>query len=179
MEKRTRIRQEVISKEAIGKVLDVGYNQDPNPYLTNVDGYDLDISNKPENYVNLYNKIWQVPENEYDSIVLGEIIEHIIDLDAFMGFILSCLKPNGKLIITTPNPHYLGDILESWTMKITSDRGHIHSFSKHNLLNLLEHYDLKHIVFRHMYSQIPILGWITKLNLSHLFRQKYLTVCYK
>jgi hypothetical protein len=96
-----------------------------------------------------------------------------------MKFILKSLKNKGKIIITTPNPHYFGDILESWLNKRISDRGHLHSFSKHNLLNLLEHYNLKDIKFKHMYSSLPLINKPIKINLGHLLTQKYMTICWK
>lgn len=39
----------------------------------------------------------------FDCLFLGEVIEHVVDLDHFMAEIRRVLKPKGKLILTTPN----------------------------------------------------------------------------
>lgn len=41
--------------------------------------------------------------NFFDAIIAGEIIEHLIDTDGFLEEIKRVLKPNGCLILTTPN----------------------------------------------------------------------------
>jgi 2-polyprenyl-3-methyl-5-hydroxy-6-metoxy-1,4-benzoquinol methylase len=45
----------------------------------------------------------------YDGVVAGEVIEHVPydELDSFLGAIWNMLAPNGLLLLTTPNPHYL------------------------------------------------------------------------
>jgi len=43
------------------------------------------------------------PGVKFDGIILGEIIEHIIDTDAFLRDIKKRLKTGGYIIITTPN----------------------------------------------------------------------------
>lgn len=47
-------------------------------------------------------------DNFFDIIVAGEIIEHIYDTDFFLKEIKRLLKPEGKLIISTPNIASLG-----------------------------------------------------------------------
>ncbi len=46
--------------------------------------------------------------NTFDTIVAGEIIEHIFDTDSFLSEIKRVLKPNGSLILSTPNLASLG-----------------------------------------------------------------------
>lgn len=49
---------------------------------------------------------------KYDVIVAGDLIEHIEDL---RGFLISCkshLRPEGKLLISTPNPWYWRNIIK-------------------------------------------------------------------
>jgi len=48
------------------------------------------------------------PGVKFDGIVMGEIIEHIIDTDAFLQDIKKKLKTGGYIIITTPNLATLG-----------------------------------------------------------------------
>ncbi len=42
-------------------------------------------------------------EGRFDTIILTEVIEHIADPSGFCDVLLSLLKNNGRLIITTPN----------------------------------------------------------------------------
>jgi len=42
-------------------------------------------------------------KNEFDFVFCGEIIEHIMDIDFFISNLKKVLKPNGVLVITTPN----------------------------------------------------------------------------
>ena len=48
------------------------------------------------------------PDNSFDLIVAGEIIEHIYNTDFFVQEIHRLLKPKGRLLISTPNIASLG-----------------------------------------------------------------------
>ncbi|HXB91675.1 MAG TPA: methyltransferase domain-containing protein [Puia sp.] len=47
-----------------------------------------------------------VPDNFFDAVVAGEVIEHIHpnDADAVLKEINRTLRPGGKILLTTPNP---------------------------------------------------------------------------
>ena len=50
---------------------------------------------------------------QFDVIVAGDLIEHLADL---RGFLLSCqshLKPDGKILISTPNPWYWRNVVKA------------------------------------------------------------------
>ncbi len=80
----------------------------------------LDTSGRP------YNELeWQVdgghcplPDNSYDLIVAGEIVEHLFDTDGFARELYRILKPGGTLIISTPN-------LASWYNRLRLLRGKV------------------------------------------------------
>jgi SAM-dependent methyltransferase len=40
---------------------------------------------------------------EFDCIVAADVIEHIVDTDAFIEELRRVLRPNGSLVVTTPN----------------------------------------------------------------------------
>ncbi|MBN1761327.1 MAG: class I SAM-dependent methyltransferase [Chitinispirillaceae bacterium] len=44
-----------------------------------------------------------IPADQYDYVVLSEVIEHVFDTDFVLSEIHRVLKPSGILIITTPN----------------------------------------------------------------------------
>lgn len=57
-----------------------------------------------------------MPDNSYDVIIAGEIIEHIVDTDSFAEELHRILKVGGHLILSTPN-------LASWYNRIRLFRG--------------------------------------------------------
>jgi SAM-dependent methyltransferase len=95
------------------KVLDVGWASVPNSFLYNkiVIGLDLTSRDHPANYTKcLIGDVLCLPEpfgsNAFDALVAGEILEH---LEAPMDFLRRChsvLVPGGRLVLSTPNPHY-------------------------------------------------------------------------
>lgn len=45
----------------------------------------------------------------YDAVVAGEVVEHVpyASLDAFLAELLTLVRPGGRILLTTPNPHSL------------------------------------------------------------------------
>lgn len=50
----------------------------------------------------------------FDFIHLGDIIEHVDNPVALLRFAERHLRPDGKIIVSTPNPFYLGFVLRNW-----------------------------------------------------------------
>ena len=53
--------------------------------------------------VDLNNDKLPFDSNFFDLIFAGEIIEHLIDTDGFLRELHRCLRPQGHLLLTTPN----------------------------------------------------------------------------
>jgi len=93
-----------------GKVLDYGCGIgklaeicDPDSYL----GIDIDIKSLEiarEKYPSFRFEKKYLEEEQYDSIVLLALIEHIKDPNMFLKRIKFLLDPNGRVILTTPHP---------------------------------------------------------------------------
>jgi len=91
----------------------------------------------------------------FDIVIAGEIIEHIYDTDFFLSEIYRLLKPDGHLIISTPNIASLGrrllllfgknPIIELSPNKLDSS-GHIRYFTFKALGEILEKHNFK-IIF--------------------------------
>lgn len=108
---RARLRK--IASFAVGQtVLDIGYAQIPNPYLQGLHrvGYDLEAPQDPrvryeEEIRGDVADIEQVLKGRvFDTIICAELIEHLENPYAFLRGVSNLLKPNGRLIVTTPNP---------------------------------------------------------------------------
>lgn len=95
---------------ARGKVLDIGFADQPNPYLQGeVYGFDRQRVPVPTNYdtviVGDVNSLSRIDES-FDTIVAGELIEHLDDPVGFLSDCYHLLNPGGRLILSTPNPDY-------------------------------------------------------------------------
>lgn len=90
------------------------------------------------------------PKNTFDTVTAGEIIEHIYDTDFFLKEIKRILKPNGFLVLSTPNIATLGrrlmllfgfnPLIET---SLDHSAGHIRYFTKKSLSDLLEKHNFK------------------------------------
>ena len=49
----------------------------------------------------------------YDTIVMGDVIEHISDIASFLNFYRKYLSPEGRMVITTPNPFSFRQVLHT------------------------------------------------------------------
>jgi 2-polyprenyl-3-methyl-5-hydroxy-6-metoxy-1,4-benzoquinol methylase len=93
-------------------------------------------------------------KNTFDTITAGEIIEHIYDTDFFLEEIKRILKPNGFLILSTPNIATFGrrlmllfginPLIET---SLDQASGHIRYFTKKSLEDLLKKHSFKIIKF--------------------------------
>lgn len=43
-------------------------------------------------------------DREFDAVVAGELIEHLADLGGFLDSVRRHLRPEGRFVLTTPNP---------------------------------------------------------------------------
>ena len=106
-------RLRLIAASVVGdKVLDIGHAVMPNPYLRQFDcaGYDLvksdhsDTGYTEEIQGDVRDIRVKLNNREFDSIICGELIEHLEDPYQFLRDIRVLLKSEGRLILSTPNP---------------------------------------------------------------------------
>lgn len=103
-----------------GKVLDVGFSANPNPYLKNVAGIDIKLPKvKPDNYFdvkecNLNYQSIPYPNNEFSNVIAGDIIEHVENPSQFLREVNRVLKVDGRLIISTPQANDWWTTLHNW-----------------------------------------------------------------
>lgn len=87
--------------------------------------------------------------DKFDTIVAGEIIEHLSNPGKFLDCCKEHLKGNGKLIITTPNPWCLERFVRKLTNVFRINSEHKMWFDYTTLLQLCEfkNFELKYFNF--------------------------------
>lgn len=113
----TKKRMEAIKDHLVGDILDLGcgYSRVPN-WLEPTQRYvGVDIAPRAvewlqKNYPNhhFYQRNFENQEIdldiEFDTILMAAILEHLASPDLLFQQLKKCLKPNGKIVITTPTP---------------------------------------------------------------------------
>lgn len=118
-----------------GDVLDIGCGDGIIPLLAGRKGYHsigidivqqvinsakIELLNEPEEvrkrvgYFNMWAEDLSFKDNTFDTIILGEVLEHVMDLEITIKEARRVLKPNGKIIVTVPD----GDVNVSTHLRI-------------------------------------------------------------
>ncbi len=93
------------------RLLDIGFAQIPNPYLRGTEVVGFDLQARPVSAP--YTRTVQgnaaamkdlLPRGGFDTVLAGEIIEHVCDPYRFLEDCRSLIAPGGRLLISTPNP---------------------------------------------------------------------------
>ena len=92
-----------------GKILDFGCGSKPYRSLFRFSEYiGVDIENPGHSHANedidvfFDGKTLPFADSAFDSCFSSEVVEHIFDIDKTLGEIKRVLKPNGRILITTP-----------------------------------------------------------------------------
>ncbi|MAG37882.1 hypothetical protein CMI45_00645 [Candidatus Pacearchaeota archaeon] len=93
--------------------------------------YTLDTSGNVDFKVNLDSPEKSKPiKKRFDTIIAGEVIEHLESPIAFIRYCKSLLKKNGRIILTTPNAIGLQYFLkQDWCVHYKDYRGHTQTFT--------------------------------------------------
>ncbi len=136
-----------MAKFASGKILDIGFADQPNRYLKG-EVYGLDIhqpAKTPANYrgyvVHDACRLVEIQER-YDTILAGEIIEHLDHPQAFLSGCYAILNPGGSLVVSTPNPYYPPIALLEMLMirRYFYAPGHVNLYLPRFLVRMMERY---------------------------------------
>ena len=96
------------SSKLKGRLLDVGCGSKPYQELFAVDDYiGLDIDSEASRNRKIADyfydgKIFPFNENEFDSVLCNQVLEHVFNPDEFLSEIKRVLKPGGRLLLTVP-----------------------------------------------------------------------------
>lgn len=122
---------------------------------------------------NIYDLPYAELEGTFDVVISAEVIEHLLYPRELLKASKKCLKPKGRLILTTPYHGYWKSLAIALIGKMDShfnplwDGGHVKFFSVPTLTNLLEQEGFSHIQFEFA-GRIPYL-WKSMLCSSTIF----------
>lgn len=98
----------------------------------------------------------------FSVVTVWDVIEHAVDVGAFVGDIARCLRPSGVMVLETPAGEFVGRRVALWLDRVTAAarprfsrrfyyRQHLHYFSERSLGHLLGHHGFS--ILRH--ERIP------------------------
>src|SRR3990172_12552172 len=118
------------------------------------------------------------PDNFFNAVVAGEIIEHIFDTEFFLEEIKRILKPGGRIVISTPNVASLGrrllllfginPIIEISPNQADSS-GHIRYFTAGSLSQLLKKHSFRIVEYKSDCINFSKNGEIKSIIIAKLF----------
>lgn len=136
------------------KVIDIGCAHLPNPFLRAKEliGFDKEKTMLPSNYARfVQGDIHELPhpfsKNHFDAIHAGEILEHIEDSIAFLRKCLDILKPDGVIVLSTPNPNSFAERCLTLTLnrRYMYTKDHVCLFPQRWLIRMMEQAGFTHI----------------------------------
>ena len=101
----------------------------------------VDIEGKPDINHDLNRFPYPLKGNFADTVVAGEIIEHMNEPSKFLQECRRILKKSGKLLLTTPNAMGLHNIFAGWVYQKDfecSYKGHLYAWTVPEIQLLLE-----------------------------------------
>jgi len=130
-----------------------------------------EVSNFPEHKVikerfstiSIFNGLIEdYPDDKtFDFILLGDVFEHIEDIDSFVQKLGKLQEVGGVVYIVTPNPIFCGPAPESAIYFKRSKYGHIKHYTRHEIEKLMgsQGYDL---IFS-LYEETPLRQTIKRI----------------
>ncbi len=102
-----------------GACLDIGFAHNSNPFLKDPIGVDIQNIAKPENYkgvyvLNLNTEKLPFSDRSFDTVLAGDVIEHVENPSHLLREINRVLKHNGKLLLSTPHATWWWTVLHNW-----------------------------------------------------------------
>lgn len=128
-------------------VLDLGCSVRQNAYLINdyVVGTDLEVVEPISNYnkmvvADVYDLPQPFKKESFEAITAGELIEHLDNPMLFLKKCFDTLKPDGVLVISTPNPNSIPERILTLTLsrKYYYDPEHVSLYPQRWLVRMFE-----------------------------------------
>lgn len=152
-------RVDYIKKNMFGKILDIGANQGLLHKMIDdgkMIGLDIVVSNYSRRMVKGSAEKMPFKENSFDTVIAGEVLEHLPHPEKFMRECKRVLRSNGIVIITTPNRNALiNKLLHKFDHAKTSEVDfHRHVFTEEELKTLASKYFIAEEFFYLAYDAV-------------------------
>ena len=102
------------------------------------------------------------PNNSFDLVFAGEVIEHLVDTDGFVAELMRVTKPAGYVLITTPNLasfenrlRLMLGVYPIWLNYNLEGSGHVRGYTPRVLKSQLSFHGLR--VIRHLGNWVPVI----------------------
>lgn len=155
-----------VARERPGRLLDLGYARDGfADSLARLGWQCVGLDLQPPRQTRVRAVVCDLTEGfpvadaSFDAITAGEIIEHMLDEDAFVEDCRKALKPGGLLALTTPNLSFLVNrflVLFGRTPMFVHAPFHYHFHTRDTLVKLVERhgFEVEELVASHvLYSR--------------------------
>ena len=183
-DKRIKVLLKLIPKSN-GKLLDIGCNygktceffRDKGYKVFGIDISETQVAKAKSKGFNVklgdITKGLPYPDNSFDVLFIGEVLEHILNPKFLLTESYRVLKKKGNLYITVPNISSLRNIFLIIFGRLPAhsceyDSTHIRDFCKRDLYYLLNSIGFHSIIFKGDYLGIPLKKKIS-INLPPLF----------
>lgn len=127
-------------------MLDVGFAQAPNEYLYFPVGLDVQHVACPGSYsavavANLNKDAFPFRSRSFDTVILGDVIEHVENPSFVLREAHRVLKVGGRLLVSTPHACYYWTVIDDHLLRGTikdPDRGeHLQNWTRRDMTRLL------------------------------------------
>lgn len=133
------------------RILDVGYAQYPNSALRgDVHGVDIYAEEKPANYTAVHYADFNTcslpfPDASFDAVTMGCVLAHVANPLGFLVELHRVLKPDGVIVLSSPNPNYywetmLNIFFHHFKSRVSPSKfkEHFFEFSRYNMRTIAD-----------------------------------------
>lgn len=109
---------------------------------------------------NVYDLPGPVGEMKFDTLIAGEILEHVENPVLFLQKCKTVIKHGGRLILSTPNPHNLYEFFFNITLnkKYMFAADHVTLYPQRYLIRIIENAGFKNVRLYSGGINVPFAG---------------------
>ncbi len=172
-----------------GRILDVGFAANPNPYIQNAIGLDIVLPEvSPVNYSDIVRcnlNIEPIPfaDDFFDNVIAGDVIEHLENPSHFLREANRVLKRGGRLILSTPHANDWWTTLHNWFFRgIVNDPDvgeHLQNWTILDMTRILNKNGFKLITMEGLYMHFPKINIAIRVKRFPILSWQIFYVAYK
>ncbi|MFQ3549530.1 MAG: class I SAM-dependent methyltransferase [Armatimonadota bacterium] len=123
------------------------------------------------------NSIWNNISDKYDYVIMGDVLEHLIDPENVLLKLKNVLSENGELLLSVPNVAYYKIRLDllfgrfNYTEFGILDSSHLKFFTKETLYKMLHNtgYEIKELEYTYHRFRDRLLKWFPDTFIAYQF----------